>query len=71
MDIPWAAAEDVRKMMLDRIDYMAQALMRAVIEDAADSSTINAHSGNRGQTRAYRVRTTCESGRVGRRGAPE
>jgi hypothetical protein len=39
--IPREAADEVRKQMLDRLDYMMQNLMRAV-QDAADSSTISA-----------------------------
>jgi hypothetical protein len=40
--IPADEAEDVRLMMLDRLDRMLAPLMRQVEEDAADSSTISA-----------------------------
>jgi hypothetical protein len=40
--IPQQAADDVRRMMLDRLDGMMVGLMRTVEEDQADPSTINA-----------------------------
>jgi hypothetical protein len=41
-NIPAEEAALVRKQMLDRLDYMSQSLMRAVVEETADSSIINA-----------------------------
>jgi hypothetical protein len=40
--IPQKTADEVRKLMLDRLDHLMQGLMRAVDEDSADSSTITA-----------------------------